>query len=150
MWLEILVVLFVSCLPRLTFIFPSNNLFQNDFLLDGKDKLDEFIYASKYIYVCIYVCMCVCVLVAQSCLTLCDSMNCSLPGFLVRGILQARIREWVAILFSRGSSWSRDQTWVSYTAGRFFTIWATGEALCMYVCIYIIYNPNSVIEIILM
>ena len=56
---------------------------------------------------------CVCVLVAQSCLTLCDPMNCSLPGFPVRGILQARILEWTAIPFSRGSSPPRDQTLVS-------------------------------------
>ena len=43
------------------------------------------------------------VLVAQSCPILCDRMDCSLPGFSVQGILQARIREWVAIPFSRGS-----------------------------------------------
>ena len=49
----------------------------------------------------------------QSCLTLCDSMDCSLPGSSVHGILQARILEWVAISFSRGSSRPRDQTWVS-------------------------------------
>ena len=47
---------------------------------------------------------CVCVLVTQSCLILCDPMNYSLPGFSVHGILQARILEWVAIPFSRGSS----------------------------------------------
>ena len=45
-----------------------------------------------------------CVLVTQSCLTLCDPMDCSLPGSSVHGILQARILEWVAILFSRGFS----------------------------------------------
>ena len=43
---------------------------------------------------------CVCVLVAQSCSILCDSMDCSPPGFPVHGILQARIVEWVAISFS--------------------------------------------------
>ena len=42
--------------------------------------------------------------VAQSCPTLCDPMDCSLPGFSVRGIFQARVPEWVAISFSRGSS----------------------------------------------
>ena len=46
----------------------------------------------------------------------------------VHGILQARILEWVAIPFSRGSSRPRDQTWVSWTAGRFFTVWAVREA----------------------
>ena len=44
------------------------------------------------------------VLVTQSCLTLCDPMNCSPPGFPVDGILQARVLEWVAITFFRGSS----------------------------------------------
>ena len=57
-----------------------------------------------------------------------DPMDGSLPGFSVRGILQLRILEWVAISFSRGSSWLRDQTWVSRIAGRFFTTWATREA----------------------
>ena len=46
------------------------------------------------------MCVCVCVLVAQSCLTLCDPMDCSPPGSSVHGILQARILEWVAISFS--------------------------------------------------
>ena len=52
-------------------------------------------------------------------------MDCSPPGFFVHGILQARTLEWVAISFSRGSSWPRDRTWVSQTADRFFTVWAT-------------------------
>ena len=64
---------------------------------------------------------CIC-LVAQSCPTLFDPMDYSPPDFFVHGILQARIWKWVAILFSRGSSQPRDQTWVSCTAGRFFTI----------------------------
>ena len=64
------------------------------------------------------------VLVAQLCLTLFDSMGYSPPGSSVHGILQARILEWIAIHFSRGSSWPRDRTQVSHTAGRFFTIWA--------------------------
>ena len=50
---------------------------------------------------------------------------CSLPGYSVLRILQARILEWFAIPFSRGSSWLRDRTRVSCIAGRFFTIWAT-------------------------
>ena len=48
--------------------------------------------------------VCVCVLVAQLCLTLCNAMNGSPPGFSVHGILQARILEWIATPFSRGSS----------------------------------------------
>ena len=57
--------------------------------------------------------LCVCVLVWQLCPTLCDSMDCSPTGSSVHGILQARILEWVAISYSRGSSWPKDQTWVS-------------------------------------
>ena len=56
-------------------------------------------------------------------------MDCSLPGSSVHGILQARILEWVAISFSRGSSWPRDRSRVSCVAGGFFTDWATREAL---------------------
>ena len=86
--------------------------------------------------------------VAQSCPTLCNPMDCSLPGFSIHGIFQARILEWVAISFSRGSSQPRDQTPVSRIAavaaakllqacptlcdpisGRHFTIWATREDL---------------------
>ena len=67
--------------------------------------------------------------VAQSCPTLCDPVDCSLPGSSVHGIFQARILEWVAISFSRGSSRPRDRTLVSCTAGRRFTVWATREAL---------------------
>ena len=58
--------------------------------------------------------------VAQSCPTLSDLMDCSLPGSSVHGISKARILEWVAISFSRGSSQARDQTQVSYIAVRLF------------------------------
>ena len=67
------------------------------------------------------------VLVAQSCLTLCNPMDCSPPGSSVHGILQARILDWVAMSF-RGSSQLRDQTQVSRIAGGFFTVWVTREA----------------------
>ena len=67
--------------------------------------------------------------VTQSCLTLCDPLNCHPPGSSVHEIFQARILEWVAIPFSRRSSWVRDQTQVSCIADRFFTIWATREVL---------------------
>ena len=63
--------------------------------------------------------------VAQSYPTLGNPMDCSLLGFSVHWILQARILEWVAIPFSRGSSQPRDQTRVSHITGRFFTIWVT-------------------------
>ena len=73
--------------------------------------------------------------VAQSCPTLCDPMDSSPPGSSVHGILQARILEWVAISFSRGSSRPRDRTQASHIAGRHFNLWATREAL----------NSNSVL-----
>ena len=55
-------------------------------------------------------------------------MDCSLPGFSVHGILQARVLEWVAISFSRASSQTRDRTRVSHIAGKCFNLWATKEA----------------------
>ena len=55
-------------------------------------------------------------------------MDCNPPGSSVHVILQARILEWVAISFSRGSSQPRDQTQVTHIAGRLFTDWATREA----------------------
>ena len=58
--------------------------------------------------------------IAQSCPTLCDPMDCSLPVSSVYGIFQARILEWVAISFSRGSSRPKDRTWVYRIAGRRF------------------------------
>ena len=71
--------------------------------------------------------MCVC-LVTQSCLTLCDPMDYSPPGSSVHGDSPDKILEWVAILFSRGSSLARVQTQVSRITGRFFIIWAAREA----------------------
>ena len=63
--------------------------------------------------------------VAQSCPTLCNPWTVA----SVHGISQARILEWVAFPFFRGSSWPRDGTWVSCIARGFLTIWATEEAL---------------------
>ena len=63
---------------------------------------------------------CVRVKVAQSCLTLCDPMD-----YTVHGILQAKILEWVAISFARGSSQPRDRSQISHIAGEFFISWAT-------------------------
>ena len=85
--------------------------------------LDELYDIMQYSDACTYwlihhkcgsykgvVCPC---LFAQLCLTLCDAMDCSPPGFSVCRILQARILEWVAISCSRGSSQPRDRTCVS-------------------------------------
>ena len=77
-------------------------------------KLDSFVIYSS-------------LKVAQSCPTLCNPVDCSPPGSSVHGVLQARILEWVAISFSRGSSRPRDRTQVSHIAGRRFNLWASRE-----------------------
>ena len=69
--------------------------------------------------------------VTQLCLILCDLMDCT-----VHGILQARILEWVAVPFSRGSSQPKDRTQVFCIAGGFFTVWAAREAT-LYISLYI-------------
>ena len=73
--------------------------------------------------------MCVCVLVAQLCPTLCDPWTVARQAPQSMGILQARILEWIAMLSFRESPQPRDQTPVSHFASRFFTVWATREAL---------------------
>ena len=60
--------------------------------------------------------------VTQSCPTLCDPMDYSLSGSSIHEIFQARVLEWIAISFSRGSSWPRNRTRVSCIAGRRFTV----------------------------
>ena len=62
---------------------------------------------------------------AQSCPILCNPKDCSLPGSSNHGIFQAIVLEWVAICFSRGSSRPGDQTQVSLTVDRRFTVRAT-------------------------
>ena len=64
-------------------------------------------------YLSIHCCCCCCCSVTQSCLTLCNPMDCSQPGSSVHGIFQARIMESVFISSSRASSWPRDQTYIS-------------------------------------
>ena len=66
--------------------------------------------------------------VAQSCPNICGPHGHSLAGSSIHGIFQAKVLDWVAISFSRGSSWPKNQTRVSHTAGRCFTCWATREA----------------------
>ena len=85
---------------------------------------------------CVYTYTKVKVLVTQSCLTLCDLLDCSPPGSSVCGILQAGVLEWVAMPLSRGCSQPTNQTWFSHVAGRFFTIWATRKVFFAYVQTY--------------
>ena len=67
-------------------------------------------------------------LVAQSCPTLCNPMDCSPPGSSVHGIFQEGILEWVPISFSRGSSWLRDQTCISCIGRQILYHWTTRKA----------------------
>ena len=99
-----------------------------------KADLTVNLFCVNYMYMyvicsgmCIYS-LKVKVLVAQSCPALCNPVDGSPPGSSVHGILQARILEWVASPFSRGSSPPRDQIPVSCITGGLFTIWITGEA----------------------
>ena len=76
-----------------------------------------------------YRCVCVCAQSLQSCLTLCDPMDCSPPGSSVHGICQARILVWAAMPSFRESSWSTDWSWVSFVSCiEFFTHWAARKA----------------------
>ena len=94
----------------------------------------------------------VCVWVTQSHPTLWDAMYSSPPVSSIRGILQARILEWVSIPFSWGSSWPRDLSdprieQVSCTEGRFLTIWTTREAHTRYfsLFLYLIVSVTSIL-----
>ena len=87
----------------------------------GKKKMERalaifitFCNCSPRLLISLFCCHCCC-LVTKSRLTLCNPTECSLSGSPVHGIFQARILEWVAIFFSRGSSQPRDQTLVSCT-----------------------------------
>ena len=124
-------------------ILEGNILFQNQFLAGQQESkfnpvyvtsklsfltwhhpaslANPFSFSLKILYESMKV------LVFQLHPTLCDPMDCSLSCSSVHGILWARIMEWVAIPFSRGSSWPRDWTRVSCITGRFFTIWPTRE-----------------------
>ena len=77
----------------------------------GKDQISGW-KVRNYVMIMIRM-MCVCANLVQSCLTLCDPMDCSLPGSSVHGSFQARILGWVVMSSSRGSSWSRDWNCVS-------------------------------------
>ena len=101
-------------------ILALNKADKHQYNKEGKIK------CNKYLKVKVLVSE----LTIQLCLTLCDPMDGSLPGSSVHGILQARILEWLAIPFSKGSSWPRGRTRVLCIAGRFFTVWAKGKIKC--------------------
>ena len=87
---------------------------------------------------------------AQLCLTLCDPMDCSLPGSSVHWILHAKIMEWVAMPSSRGFSSPRNRTQVSCTAARFFTSWTPREVPMLWIeadkslrCYYVVFLETT-------
>ena len=86
------------------------------------------------------VCVCVSVLSHFSCVQICDTMDCSPPGFSVHGISHVRILEWISISFSRGSFQLRDQIYIFCITGRFFPTEPPGTPLC---CVYICENLFS-------
>ena len=101
----------------------------NDHLLASSDTYSSSIYA---VLACVpyEMCVCVCVCVCLSCIWLfVTPMDCSLPVSFDHGISQARTLEWVAVSFSRGSSWPRDWTHVSYTGRQILYHWASRELL---------------------
>ena len=79
-------------------------------------KYHIFRFSGHYIFLNQWMHACMHAKSIQSCPTLCDPRDYSLPGSSVYGIFQARILEWVAMTSSRGSSWPRDQTWVSWVS----------------------------------
>ena len=104
--------------------------------------------SSIYIFMCVFVCVCVCVCVQslQSSQTLCDSMDCSLPGPSVHGILQARILEWVTMPSSRESSWSRDQTCISASSAlQANSLPTETPGKPIYICIHIYIHTHTYI-----
>ena len=80
-------------------------------------------------------------LVAQSCLALCDPLDCSPPGSSVCGILQARILEWVAISYSRGSSWPRERTQVCCVSC------TGGQVVCHYCHLGSPLGPSTLVQL---
>ena len=84
--------------------------------------------------------------VAQLCPTLCYPMDCSLPGFSVRGIFQAIVLEWIALSFCRGSSRPRDQTQVSclsYIGKQILLLLCHLGSPCIYICMYVNSAPGE-------
>ena len=110
LWLSLILCQYPSLVPRVL----SPGLPQT--LLPRRRNENQVLYLPEENWVMTKVVLC---LVSQSCLTLCDPVDYSPPGFSIHGIFQARILEWVAISYSRGSSWPRDQNcllhWQAYS-----------------------------------
>ena len=103
---------------RLRWLFKTPSLMWFGFNCSSTEHLSSSLIglpsSSLQVLVTPFLCVCACARsVVQSCPTLCNPMDYSLLGSSVHGILQAKILEWVGIPFSRGSSQSRDWTWVT-------------------------------------
>ena len=123
LWYLIVVLIYIGVSLKVNWNFLANPIFPL-WLIMAKICLCAY-FLSVY-------CLCMHAKSLQLCLTLHDPMDCSLPGSSVHGILLARILEWVAMPSSRGSSWRRNRTRISYIscmAGRFITTGTTREAL---------------------
>ena len=121
----------------MTRLFLRNESSTEDFLSHVLycDYLSSFTYLvyssppSFNFWSAIYYNSCCCgSSVTRSCPTLCNPIDCSPPGSSTHGIFQARILEWVATSFSRGSSWPRDQAHISCIGRQILYHWATWEA----------------------
>ena len=96
--------------------------------LEGRGFRLSFV-KKRVIILCVCVCVCVCVLVAHSCPSLCDTVDCSSPDSSVHGISQVRILEWVANFLSKGTSDPGIELVSPALAGRFFTTELLGKPL---------------------
>ena len=120
--LQVCSVLIYLMKPTLTTVFITAMPCSSAFLIClPLPSILLSIYIYLWIDVYIHNSFCCCCSGGKSCPTLCNPVDCSPPGSSVYGISQARILEWVAMPFSRGFSWPRDQTRVSCLPGRFFT-----------------------------
>ena len=106
-----------KCWVVLSEISPINyNMIDNYWAFTFPSFFKFFFYKQSLVHIPSIPRACMHAMLLQSCLTLCDPMDCSLPDSSVHGSLQARILEWVAMPFSRGSSWPRGRIHISYTS----------------------------------
>ena len=107
----------------------TNNMVGQRYLLLSWTSFEKVILK----WILLFSCVCS---VTKSRLTLCKTMDCGLPGSSIYGISQARVLEWVAISFSRGSSQPRNRTSISCTGRQILYHWATREAYHMLFIIF--------------
>ena len=124
-----------GCHALLQGIFPTRGLnlhllnWQASSLLLVAPGKPWLCFMARLLLFCVLFC-----LVSKLCLILCDSMDSNLPGSSVHGIFQAKLLEWVAIFFPRGSFWSRDQTCISCIGKQIFTVEPPGKLKGPWLC----------------